>query len=192
MPDSKRLEKIRTVVAHRRTDLTVVLEDIHDPHNAEAIIRTCEAFGILQIHFVFKNEKQYNPKRVGKASSSAANKWIDFRIHHSTSDCIDELKKANYKIFGAVLGQDNQSLFTVRFNTIATALLFGNERDGLSQTALESADQKITIPIIGMTQSLNVSVAAAIFIYEVVRQKGSEGNLETEDQQKLINDYSLR
>ncbi|MFA6588587.1 MAG: RNA methyltransferase [Patescibacteria group bacterium] len=177
---NKRQKKIRTVVKNRQAGFVVVLEDIHDPHNAAAILRTCDAFGVQDVCFIFEKEKKYNPRKIGKSSSSSANKWLSFKVFNSTQDCLKVLKKTGYEIIATALTQKSKNLFKTKLLYNKIALLVGNEHRGLSDFAIKSADQILAIPMQGMVQSLNVSVTAGIFIYEIVRQR-----------QKNINKYQL-
>jgi tRNA (guanosine-2'-O-)-methyltransferase len=169
----KRQEKIREVIK-RRQEGVIVLEDIHDPHNAAAVWRSCDGFGFQKVYLIFEKEKPFNPKKVGKTSSSSANKWLDFKIFRSTKAGIEELKKDGYKIAATVLDKGAKKLSEVDFKTKKVAIMLGNEHRGLSETALKLADEKIYIPMKGMVQSFNLSVTAAIVMYEIDRQRRGE------------------
>jgi len=196
MPTEKRLEKMKTVVAQRQNGLVVVLEDIHDPHNAEAIFRSCETFGVQEIYLIFGKEKPFNPRRVGKASSSSANKWLDFNIYHSTKECLGHLKKNGFKVIATALDRKARDLFEAdSLGGKKIALLLGNEREGLSEEALRFADEKIFIPMRGFVQSLNVSVTAGICLFEITRQRSANGNakaLPKKDQAALLKKFTAR
>jgi tRNA (guanosine-2'-O-)-methyltransferase len=165
---SKREEKIKQLKEGKQ-NLIVILEDIHDPHNAAAVWRSSDAFGVKKVCLIFDKEIRFNPKRVGKTSSSSANKWIDFEIFKSIEECIKKIKNEGYKIYATVLDKEAESLTDVKFNK-KTALMFGNEHRGLSKMAIKLADKKIYIPMRGMVQSLNLSVTAGICLYEYTRQ----------------------
>lgn len=171
MVSKARLKKIKSAAARRQSGFAVVLEDVHDPHNAAAVLRTCDAFGVQNVYFVFQKEKYYNPKKVGKTSSSSANKWLDFRIFRSTEECFKELRKLGYKIFATGLSASAESIYKADFAAGKIALVFGNEHRGISEKAARLADKIITIPMRGMVQSLNLSVTAAICIFESSRQR---------------------
>ncbi|MEK6899251.1 MAG: RNA methyltransferase [Nanoarchaeota archaeon] len=188
MVTEKRLRKIKNVVAHRQSGFVVVLEDIHDPHNAEAIFRSCDAFGVQEVYLIFDKEKPYNPQKIGKQSSSSANKWLTFHIFHSAEECLSELKKMKYKIVATALG--GESLFDAKLEG-KIALLVGNEHSGLSEEALTFADLKLMIPMRGMVESLNVSVASALFLFEATKQRADKG-LTKSDQIRLVEDFSAR
>ncbi len=175
-----REEKIKRIMAVRDQDVVVVLEDIHDPHNAGAILRSCDAFGIHNVWFVFEKEKAYNPKRVGKVSSSSANKWLEFKIFKSTEHCMDALESEGYHSLATTIHEnDAVSLFEcgglrnphIDLKKGKIALIVGNEHRGVSQDAIRRATTRITIPMQGFVESLNVSVTAAIFLYEIIRQR---------------------
>ena len=171
----KRLAKIKQVVS-KRQNLIVVLEDIHDPHNAQAVIRSCDAFGVQNVYFIFDQEKRFNAKKIGKSSSSSANKWLDFKFFDKTEDCFRDLKNQGYKIFATALSEQAQSIYDFDFSaTQKIALVLGNEHRGLSEFAVQHADQTLMIPMFGMVQSLNLSVTAALFIYEITKQRLEAG-----------------
>jgi len=170
MTNNTRLARINQVMSARQKDIVVVLEDIYDPHNAAAIFRTCDAYGIQNAYLIFETVESYNPKEVGKSSSATANKWLDFKIFHSTTECLQELKKEGYAIVSTLLDKEANNLYEFRWPK-KIALLVGNEHAGLSKTAAELSDRKIYIPMQGMVQSLNVSVATAICISEIYRSR---------------------
>ncbi|MFA6322003.1 MAG: RNA methyltransferase [Candidatus Buchananbacteria bacterium] len=195
MLTENRQRKIESVVANRQSGLVLVLEDIHDPHNAQAILRTCDAFGIQNVYFIFDQEKSYNPKKVGQVTSSSANKWLDFHIFKSTPSCLQSLKKQGFKIYATILDEKAKALDQIKFCDKKIAIMLGNEHRGLSAKAIKLADQAIYIPMKGMVQSLNVSVTAAIMIFEASRQRNkidSKNRLSPREQKKLIKDFSQR
>ena len=184
-----RLARLKEVVSRRRRDIIVVLEGIHDPHNAEAIFRTCDAFGVQEAWLVFGKEKPWNPKSIGKSSSSAANKWLDFKSL-SIEKAVAELKAKGYRVYATALTQGAKPLGETRFSGKA-ALLLGNEHEGLSKKALGLADEIVMLPMLGMVQSLNVSVTAAIFLHEMCRQMPAKP-LPKKEQQALLKDFAKR
>jgi tRNA (guanosine-2'-O-)-methyltransferase len=168
--NSERKEKIEAM-RRNRSENVVVLQDIHDPHNAAAVWRSCDAFGIGTVYLIFEQEKKFNPKKVGKASSSSANKWLDFKIFESTEECLTELKNKGYKIYGTVVDKEAKKIQNLKLKHQKIALMLGNEHRGLSEMAVKMADEKIYIPMKGMVQSLNLSVTAGICLWEMTRQK---------------------
>lgn len=174
MVTKRRMQKIKDVALNRQEGI-IVLEDIYDPHNAQAVFRTCEVFGFQTVYLIFEKEKRFNPKRVGRVSSSSANKWLDFKVYDSTKKCLKDLKKKGYEIISTVMTEDTESLFEAKIEKKKIAILLGNEHRGLSETAIALSDRKVMIPMSGMVQSLNLSVSAAIFISEVERQRHEKG-----------------
>ena len=171
MPTQARLDKIANLHSKRDMELAIVLEDIHDPHNAAAILRTCDAFGIQHIYYIFEQEKLYNPAKIGKSSSSSANKWLTFHLSKSTQECLTQLKNDGYTTYATSLNPQSTPFNEANFSKGKIALIFGNEHRGISETVTKLADHCIYIPMKGMVQSLNVSVTAAICIYEATRQR---------------------
>lgn len=192
----ERKQRIRDFVSRRQGSLAVVLEDIHYPHNAEAVLRSCDAFGVQDVHFIFENQKPYNPRRVGKNTSASANKWLTFHIHHSTAECLDLLENDGYRILATVIGdRESGDIYSADLSGERIALILGNERDGVTKSVLERAHHKIHIPMAGMVQSLNLSVTAAILLFEITRQRKASGKavaLPEARKEKLVNDYVNR
>jgi len=170
----RRIERL-TTVARRRQQGAVVLEDIYDPHNAQAVFRSCDAMGIQRVCLIFAEEKPFNPRRIGKLSSGSANKWLSFEIFDSTQACLDQLHAEQYEVIATVLADDSESLYELDLPRPLTAIMLGNEHRGLSETAVELADRKLMIPMRGMVQSLNLSVTAALCLYELTRQRLARG-----------------
>jgi len=188
-----RMNKIKAVVAQRQSGLVVVLEDIHDPHNAAAILRTCDAFGIQRVVFIFEKEESYNPRRIGKLSSSSANKWLTLDIYKSTEECLKNLKKEKFEIVATALTKNSQNLYEASLTGEKLALIIGNEHRGVSEAILKNSDRVIMLPMSGMVQSLNASVSAALFIYEIIRQRRESGrgySLSKSESKALINTFS--
>ncbi len=162
----ERKAKIERMIANRSENV-VVLEDIHDPHNAAAVYRSCDAFGIGKVYLIFDKEVPFDPKKVGKASSSSANKWLDFEVFRSTEDCLKKLHEEWFIVYATVLKEGAKNLQSTNFNLQKAAVMFGNEHRGLSETAVKMADELIYIPMKGMVQSLNLSVTAGIVLWEL-------------------------
>ena len=193
--EEKRLNRLQSVVEKRQRNLIVVLEDIHDPHNAAAILRTCDAFGIQTVWFIFDKETPYNPRKLGKASSSSANKWLDIEIFSSTKTCIQTLKKKGYKTVVTALTDTSLSLEQFHGQQGKFAIVVGNEHAGVSNEMLAQADIVLTIPMMGFVQSLNVSVATAVVLWEITRQKLQSGEpytLNTNEQKALLDTLKKR
>ncbi|MCF6270147.1 MAG: RNA methyltransferase [Melioribacteraceae bacterium] len=173
----KRLNKIRKVVKQRQHSLKVVLEDIHDPHNVSAIYRTCDSVGVVQATLLYNKEKF--PK-ISRVSSSSANKWVESERYESTKDCFNALQKNGFKIYASKIDEHAKNLYELDL-TEKVAIVMGNEHRGISDEVAELADEIFYIPMRGMIQSLNVSVAAAVTLYEAQRQRAEKGMYETSE-----------
>ncbi|MFN0157627.1 MAG: TrmH family RNA methyltransferase [Bacteroidota bacterium] len=167
----RRSEKIRQVLAYRQPDLTVIIENVHDPHNVSAMFRSCDAVGVMQVELLYTVEKF---PRIGKKSSSSANKWLDRRKHTAVAECYSLLRSEGFRVFASRLDPNAHSLFDLDLVS-PVALVFGNEHRGVSDEAAALADGTFLIPMRGMIQSLNVSVACAVSLYEALRQRNAPG-----------------
>lgn len=166
----ERYQRINDVLDRRQPDLTVLLEKVHKPHNLSAILRTCDAVGVHEAHTV-------TPDRVfrrNRTTSSGSAKWIIGHAWETVAEAATHLKQRGFRLYAAHLSDRAVDFRDIDY-TKPTALLFGTEKFGVSDTALELADGEITIPMLGMVPSLNVSVAAATILYEAQRQRGSAG-----------------
>ncbi len=189
----KRINKIRAVVSKRQPSLKIILEDIHDPHNVSAIFRTCDAAGIPKVSLLYNIEKF--PK-IGKKSSASAFKWIEKEKFKSVEECYKQLRLEGYKIYVSSISECAKDLYEIDF-TEKVAIVMGNEHRGVSKEAEDLADEKFYIPMYGMVQSLNVSVSAAITIYEALRQRTAKSmydksELNDEEIEELINKWSKK
>lgn len=168
-----RQEKIEAMLSRRYNDVCLVLEDIYNPHNANAVFRTCDAFGVQTIHLIFNHVPFYDPYTIEKKASTSSGKWVDIHTYSHPDHVIELLKKEQYSIFAAVVPeQADAEIMNADFGC-KTAIVLGNEINGVSENFLLKAHQKIAIPRLGMAQSLNISVAAGIFLYEMHRQRHS-------------------
>lgn len=175
MRTDRRKDRIKSVLNKRQVDFTVVLENINDPHNLSACLRSCDAVGISKVHIIYHSGQ---PKPfLGNSSSASAKKWINSEYYDSVEECFDTLRKNNFKIFTTHLSSDAASLYDLEFDN-KIALVFGNEHSGVSEKALELADGNFLIPQFGMIQSLNISVACAVSVFEGMRQKLKLGHYE--------------
>jgi len=158
------------VLARRQPDLTVLAESLHKPRNFSAIVRTCDAVGINELHAV--------PGDDGLAihwnTSQGAEKWINVRPHESLGNALRHLQDRGFQLVAAHLSHRARDYREIDY-TGPTALVVGTELFGVSEAALAAADQRVMIPMVGVTQSLNVSVACAIVLYEAMRQRQAAG-----------------
>jgi tRNA (guanosine-2'-O-)-methyltransferase len=166
----ERKARIDEVVASRTRTLTVVMEALCDPQNVNAVLRTCEAFGVQEIHVIEGPMKVYDPN---KKISQNADKWLDVRRWTSTADCLAHLKAEGYRLYATHLGKDSVGLADLSFAP-KVALVFGNEHRGVSDEAAAMADANFTIPMYGFVQSFNVSVATAITLARAVERRVAE------------------
>ena len=171
----KRRQRLQEVASRRQVNLTVILENVHDPHNIGAVLRSCDAVGIAEV-FVLHTEERLQEKylSLGKRTSAGTRKWIEVQYHTEMEACMKEVRSRYDHIFATHMDADARSLYELDL-TGSVALLFGNEHDGVSEEALRYADGNFLIPQMGMVQSLNISVACAVSVYEAFRQRQSKG-----------------
>jgi tRNA (guanosine-2'-O-)-methyltransferase len=179
---NERRQKIESVLSKRQNDLTIVLENVFDPHNISAVMRSCDAVGIQEIYVL--NTKIPRHKKWGARSSSSAAKWLTVHQFENIEECFAALRKKYSTILTTHLSTDAVSLYQLDL-TQSVALVFGNEHSGVSDEIIELADGNFIIPQMGMIRSLNISVACAVSLYEAFRQKQEAGHYE---QQKLAAD----
>lgn len=169
----EREEKLKGVLAKRQPDLTVVLENVFDPHNISAVMRTCDAIGVQDIYIL--NTRIPRHKKWGSRSSSSAAKWLTIHQFEDAYTCFTELRKRYSTILTTYLSNDAVSLHQLDM-TRSTALVFGNEHSGVSEEIVSMADGNFIIPQVGIIRSLNISVACAVTLYEAFRQKSIAGH----------------
>jgi tRNA (guanosine-2'-O-)-methyltransferase len=171
MPTDKRITRIEGVLARRQPDLRVVLEGVTIAHNASAVIRTCDAAGILHLDLISPNPDllEFN-----EAITTRTEKWLEIGVHASASECLSRLKERGFTIVATRLS-DKSVPYTELDYGRPLALVFGSESEGISDEALAFADQVIRIPMVGMVQSLNLSVSVAVVLYEAFRQRQALG-----------------
>ena len=172
----ERRERLLSVLHKRQPGLAVVMENVNDPHNISAVMRTCDAVGIQDIYVL--NTKIAKHKGFGPKSSSSAAKWLSVHHYEHAEECFSELRKHYSKILTTHLGADSVGLYDIDF-TENIALVFGNEHDGVSEEIRALADGNFLVPQMGIIQSLNISVACAVSIYEAMRQKKVAGQYDT-------------
>lgn len=171
----RRFERLRAVLDRRMGDLTVLLEHVDKPHNLSAILRSCDAVGVLEAHAVSLKGRVPTFNRTALGSQ----KWVALHRHERTTDAIAMLKADGFRIYGTHLGADAVDYRSCDF-TGPTAFVLGAEKWGLSEATAAAIDQPIVIPMAGMVQSLNVSVANAILLFEALRQRQAKGCLPSQ------------
>jgi tRNA (guanosine-2'-O-)-methyltransferase len=191
----RRQMRIRRVLERRQPDLTVVLENVHDPHNVSAVLRSCDAVGVLKVHTIYGIEQP--PERAyARTTSASAAKWIEVERHGSVDACYARLHELGFRVLATALTPESESLEEVDL-TQPVALVFGNEMRGVSEEAVAMADGTIEIPMRGMIESLNISVACAVTLFEAARQRAAVGaydrpKLAEGELQRLTDDWLRR
>jgi len=192
----EREQKIRTVIRQSQPDLCVVLENIFDPLNVSAVLRSCDAVGVREVFVVYT--RKYLQKRgliLGKRTSGGTFKWIDVYVFEDLEECFLRVRQRYGRILATRLGENSPSLYALDL-TQPTALLFGNEDEGVSAEALALADGNFLIPQTGFAESLNISVACAVTLFEARRQRDALGfydahpRLNPEQQEQLFQRWS--
>ena len=174
MRTPERLARVNRVLAFRQPDLRVVLEDITNAHNANAVLRTADAAGILHVDVIQAGPE---PLPINGAVTTRADKWLEIRHYPEAAACFSGLKAAGFQIAATDLSEKAIPYTSLDY-TRPTAVVFGNEKEGLSAAAREAADVRIKIPMFGMVQSLNLSVSVGIILYEAIRQRMGKGFFE--------------
>ncbi|SEK43773.1 tRNA (guanosine-2'-O-)-methyltransferase [Maribacter orientalis] len=155
----KRIERFNDILGHRTNFITVAIEDVFQMHNTSAVIRSCESFGIQQAHLI---EGKYG-QRLDEEIAMGAQKWVDVKRYKNSNDAVDVLKNKGYKIVATSPHADSSLLQDYELDG-KMALFFGTENKGLSDYVLKNADAYLKIPMVGFTESLNISVSAAIIL----------------------------
>jgi tRNA (guanosine-2'-O-)-methyltransferase len=182
-----RSEKIYACVSRRQPSLSIVLENVHDPHNVSAVLRSCDAVGVIDVHLVYHTGQSF--PELGEKSSASARKWVLTHKHSSIDECYDYLRKEGKKILTTGMSNEARSLYAIDF-TEPIAIVFGNEHTGVSEEAILKADGNMLIPQVGMIQSLNISVACAVTLYEAFRQRSLKGMFDSiQMEETMLIDY---
>ncbi len=185
----QRLEKFARVSSARQ-QMTVIIENVHDPHNIGAVMRTCDSVGIQELYILY-TEDHLEASRIDdvKGSATGVRKWLDIHFYRDVKTCFDAVYKKYDYVYATHLGKESKSVYELDM-TNKVAFLFGNEKEGISEEALGYTHGNFIIPQYGMVNSLNISVACAITLYEACRQRESAGmynNQEPKDD--LYNKY---
>jgi tRNA (guanosine-2'-O-)-methyltransferase len=176
----KRRQRFDEVLSQRTKHFTVATEDVYQLHNTSAVMRSCEVFGIQELHVI----EERNTKKIDREIALGAQKWVDLKRYRSVTDCIKELKKNNYQII-ATTPHINDSLLADFDVTQKACIFFGRETEGLSEEVIDQADKFIKIPMVGFTESLNISVSAAIILQHITTKlKQTDINWELTEEEK--------
>ncbi len=189
----ERYQRLTSVLNKRQGDITIVLENVFDPHNISAVMRTADAVGLQDIYIL--NSKIPPHKKWGAKSSSSAAKWLSIHQFSNTEECFSSLRKRYSTILTTHLSSDAVSLHELDL-TKSIALVFGNEHSGVSEEIRALADGNFIIPQVGIIRSLNISVACAVTLYEAFRQKTNAGhynqqNLEAPRYEALLKEWGV-
>ena len=188
MVTQERREKITRVVSSRLKGLVAVCENFANPHNAAAILRTCEALGVLNVYII----EELVPFEPSRAITQGAEKWLTVKRFRRAEKAFSELKEKGYRIYAAMPGKGAVAVEELPVGE-PLALVFGNEKEGVSGKALSFCDGTFKIPMWGFVESFNVSVAAAISLYLSARRRrellGKEGDLSPEERESLRRRY---
>ncbi len=162
----RRRLKNHTVLENRTYQFSVAIEDVYQLHNTSAVMRSCDIFGIQNLHVI----EERNVRTIDREIAMGAQKWVDINRHHTTKECVDTLKKEGYQIVATTPhGKNNVTLADFDISK-KSVFFFGKEDTGLSDYVLENSDVQLTIPMYGFTESLNISVSASIILQEVTRK----------------------
>lgn len=163
---------MRGTLARRQPDLAIVIENVHDPHNVSAMLRSCDAVGVATAHLVYTHEEL---PEMNKGVAASAQRWMDLEHHATIRDCYQMLREQGLAIYATSLRGSSRELYDIDL-TRPTALVFGNESHGVTDDAVAGADGTVYIPMMGMVESLNASVACSVALYEALRQRQAAGH----------------
>ena len=166
----RRRNRIEAVLARRTRSLTAVFEAVHDPHNVAAVLRSAEAFGLQEVHAIRHPDE---PESWSRRITQSADKWIDVRLHPSTADCLEMLRQDGYMIHISDLSAGAAPISSIDFTAGKTALVFGNEKDGVSDAARALAHGRFVLPMHGFIGSFNISVAAALALFHATQERSA-------------------
>jgi tRNA (guanosine-2'-O-)-methyltransferase len=183
----RRKERLRTVLEERMRHMTVVLEDVYQAHNASAVLRSCDCFGVQDVYFI-ENRNRF---KISEEVSMGSNQWLSIKKYNqeenNTAACLSDLKKKGYRIVATTPHKDDQVISELDVSR-PFALVFGTEIDGISQTVFDMADEFVKIPMHGFTESFNISVCAALSMYELstrIRQQNIGYHLTEKEKQEI-------
>ena len=184
-----RKERFKDVASLRQLDLTVLLENVHDLHNIGAVLRSCDSVGIDEVYILDTDPRLIGRKITdNKSSSTGINKWMNIHRFDDMESCMDTIKSKYSRIIGTVLGKESISLYDFDY-VGSTALVFGNEKEGITPQLQKFLDANMLIPQVGFAQSLNISVACAVTLYEVFRQRLSAGLYVPKEADNILKRY---
>ncbi|CAE18881.1 tRNA/rRNA methyltransferase (SpoU) [Prochlorococcus marinus subsp. pastoris str. CCMP1986] len=188
----RRFERIKNVLNCRMRNLTVLVEAVNKPHNLSAILRTCDAAGVFEANFISEKDKV----KTFNSTAQGSQKWVKLNNHETTISAVSELKKKGFKLYGTTLNERSTDYRNFDYSE-NTCFVLGAEKWGLSDQLISKVDESIFIPMSGMVQSLNVSVATSILLFEAIRQRKSKSllplkgeGLSAEEYEKTLFEWS--
>lgn len=186
----ERYARLKDTLNRRQPDLTVVTDEVHKAHNLSAIIRTCDAFAVPKVHAIWP----YDDYRTFRGKAKGSQHWVDVDTYRTTESAISDLQDKGFKVCVANFSDRAIDFRSYDF-TQPTAIMMGNELTGVTETAADMADEHLTIPMLGMVQSFNVSVAAALLLSEAERQRSMKGmfderRISDKDYERLLFEWS--
>jgi tRNA (guanosine-2'-O-)-methyltransferase len=170
----RRLERMASVLARRQPDVAVVLENVHDPHNVSAVLRSCDATGVDNVHLVYSQEEE---PQLSSGVAAGTPRWLNVQRHADIASCYAALRAEGLAIHAATVDGPTADLYALDL-AAPCALVFGNESRGLTSEAADLADGRLRIPMMGMAESLNISVACAVTLFEMLRQRRAAGRFD--------------
>ena len=188
----RRFERIKNVLNCRMKNLSVLVEAVNKPHNLSAILRTCDAAGVFEANFISEKDKV----KTFNSTAQGSQKWVKLNNHETTISAVSELKKKGFKLYGTTLNERSTDYRNFDYSE-NTCFVLGAEKWGLSDQLISKVDESIFIPMSGMVQSLNVSVAASILLFEAIRQRERKSllplkgeGLSAEEYEKTLFEWS--
>ena len=176
MPTEERLQRLRSVLERRQDDVTVVLDNVHDAHNASAVLRSADGFGVGRIALLYTDQEM---PELSKGVSGYTRKWMTLERYGDVESCLAALRGRGERVVATHVAPGSASHLAVDW-TQPVALVLGNEHTGCTPAMQAAADETVSIPMLGMAQSFNVSVAAAIILAELYRQRAGQGMYQPE------------
>lgn len=186
----RRKNLFEEVISKRTRHFTVVTEDVYQMHNTSAVMRSCDVFGIQELHVI----EEKISKEIDREIAMGAQKWVNIHRHHSTKECIDNLKENGYQIIATTPHNNSTELKDFDISN-KSAFFFGKEKEGLSDIVIDAADGYLKIPMYGFTESLNISVSAAIILQSVVtrlKDSGIDWELSEQEKNEIKLDWAKR
>lgn len=188
----RRFRRLSHILDHRQPTLTVLFDDLQKAHNVSAVVRTCDAVGVMEIHGIMDEESF----RAKTTSSAGSDRFVDVRLHDDAEDALGHLRRRDFRVWAAHLDERAVDFRSVDY-TEPTCIVLGQEGPGVAEEVLERVDGTIAIPMVGAVESLNVSVAAAVILFEAQRQREAAGlydapQVDEETRQRLLFEWGYR